>query len=167
MKELQKYGVETPYFTLRGISTYARVVSVYDGDTMTCVIPVLGHYFKFHTRMMGIDTCEIRSKRDANKQLALRAKGLVLELITSGGISRDNTLSKAEIETFLQVNPCIVWIECLDFDKYGRVLINVKVTQDSTETVSDILIKEHLAYQYGGDTKLTEEEQIHRLAETI
>ena len=59
-----------------------------------------------------------------------------------------------------------VWVECLDFDKYGRLLANVynlNTEIKSDNSFSSILLKEKLAYVYNGDTKLTEEEQVECL----
>lgn len=52
-----------------------------------------------------------------------------------------------------------VYIECKEYDKYGRLLANV-YTLDKHELISDILIKEKLSYHYDGNKKLTPEEQI-------
>ena len=56
-----------------------------------------------------------------------------------------------------------MWIECVDFDKYGRLLTNVFLNKEDDKSISDILLEEKLAYKYNGDTKLTEEEQIKLL----
>jgi len=157
----EEWGIKTPLFTLCGTSGWCRVVSVYDGDTMKCVIPVFGGYYKFNTRISGIDTCEIRSKTEENKTLALRARDRLITLITGGKITSTSTdfLSKSEIDKIFDKDVYLVWIDCGKFDKYGRILVDIKINCDDAETVSDILIREGLAYRYSGDTKMTEEEQ--------
>ena len=60
----------TPHFSLNGQKLWGRVVNVYDGDTLTIVLSVFNGIYKFSVRMNGIDTCEVKSKNDKNKELA-------------------------------------------------------------------------------------------------
>jgi len=66
-------------------------------------------------------------------------------------------ISRKQIIDLFNNNISIVWIECLEFDKYGRLLANVFF--DKTKNIADILVSEKLAYRYDGGTKLTEEQQ--------
>lgn len=165
--DFREWGIKTPLFTLCGTSGWCRVISVYDGDTIKCVIPVFGGYYKFNTRINGIDTCEIRSKTSENKTLALRARDRVINLIT-GKMTENmgntgNTWSKSEIDKIFEDDVYLVWIHCGEFDKYGRILVDVKINPDDKDTISDILIREGLAYRYSGNTKMTEAEQLEVL----
>jgi len=165
VKEIQElykeYDNNTNNFTLNGQKLWGRVVSVYDGDTLTVVLNVFGGFYKFSIRMNNIDTCELKSKNIKNKELACIARSRLLSLITEKDISETSTLNdRRKINNVLNKNVYCVWIECLDFDKYGRLLANVYTNETSQESFSEILIKEKLAYEYKGDTKLTEEEQI-------
>jgi endonuclease YncB( thermonuclease family) len=45
-------------------------------------------------------------------------------------------------------------------DKYGRVLAKVYTSPNDTDSFSDVLVKESLAYAYYGETKLSEKEQV-------
>ena len=163
-KELfDNFDISTPEFSLNHLKTYARVVSVYDGDTIKCIIPIFDHFFKFHVRLMGIDTCEIKSKQHDNKDLAVSARNRLIHLITHGASDTTPLDSKHDIEHFLNQNTFLVWLHCLEFDKYGRVLANIYSDPESTVNFSDILVQEHLAYYYDGGTKLTESQQIDAL----
>jgi endonuclease YncB( thermonuclease family) len=153
----------TPQFTLNGKKMYGRVVNVYDGDTITVVLNIFDGFYKFNIRMSGIDTCELKSKNEKNKELACFARSRLISLITNKDISETNLLKDRRIiNNFLNKNVYCVWVECLDFDKYGRLLANIRLHENS-ENFSSILVKEKLAYKYNGDTKLTEEEQIETL----
>lgn len=156
----KQYGGATQPFTLNNIKTYARITSIYDGDTMHAVIPVLGSYFKFSIRMYGIDTCEIKSKISVNKDAAFRARNRVIELVTKKPFNEDVMKTKKQIEAMLEKDVYIVWLHCLEMDKYGRVLAKVYASDKEEQTFSDILINEKLGYAYFGDTKKTEAEQI-------
>lgn len=157
--ELYKHhGNETPFFSLKGVKTYARVVDVYDGDTITIVIDINNFFLKFKCRLNGIDTCEIRSKNIQNKQLALQAKHRLFNLITNHTV--DELYNKKDLVDYFEKNVSIIWVHCLDFDKYGRLLIDCYSSTDELQSFSQILIDEKLAYAYDGETKLTEEQQI-------
>lgn len=155
----------TPYFSLNGKKMYGRVVNVYDGDTITVVLNIFDGFYKFSVRLNGIDTCELKSKNEKNKELACFARSRLISLITNKDISETTLLKDRKmINNFLNKNVYCVWIECLDFDKYGRLLANVfSIEKTSSESFSNILLKEKLAYKYTGETKLTEEEQLFTL----
>jgi endonuclease YncB( thermonuclease family) len=159
IRELYRnHGNNTPYFSLKGMKTYARVIDVYDGDTITIVIDVNNFFLKFKCRLNGIDTCEIRSKNTLIKQLAVQAKNRLFNLITNHTI--DELYNKKELIEYFDKNVSIIWVHCLDFDKYGRLLIDCSSSPDAPKSFSQILIDEKLACSYDGDTKLTEEQQL-------
>ena len=58
----------TPHFSLNGQKLWGRVVSLYDGDTLTIALNVFDGIYKLSVRMNGIDTCEIKSKNEKNKE---------------------------------------------------------------------------------------------------
>lgn len=155
----QHYGYDTPEFSLLGTKTWARVVYVYDGDSPTIILPLLGQMYRFATRVYGIDTSEMKSKDVANKERAIKAKYRLIELITGTTSPLPLTASKKEIKAFFAQSTYLVWVECLEMDKYGRVLIKMKSTPEDSKTFADILIEEKLAYPYFGDTKLSEAQQ--------
>ena len=154
----------TPYFSLSGQKLWGRVVSLYDGDTLTIALNVFGGIYKFSVRMNGIDTCEIKSKNEKNKELACFARSRILSLITEKDVSETSTWNdRRKINNILNKSMYFVWVECFDFDKYGRLLANIYKYENSQEHFSQILLREKLAYEYKGDTKLTEEEQVNCL----
>lgn len=158
------FGIDTPEFSFAGQKLWARVVSVYDGDTITLVFPVGQTMYRFNARMYGIDTCEMKSKEATNKETALRARNRLIELISCRPLASANAARK-DIVRHLAEDVCLVWIECMEFDKYGRVLVKVRKNDDqATKTFSDILVEEKLAYPYFGETKLSEKEQTNTFA---
>lgn len=157
------YGIDTPLFSLCGLKCWARVVGVYDGDSPTLVVPFGGDgkYYRFASRMYGIDTSEMKSKDEQNKERALRARGRLIELVTCGQVSLPLTAKKKDVVDALSRDVYLVWIECMEMDKYGRVLHNMYRSPEAGEkSFADILIEEGLAYAYFGGTKMTESEQV-------
>lgn len=115
-------------FTLEGLTKKAKVISVYDGDTITVVFKHKDEYNKWNCRIYGIDTPEIKTKNPEEKKAAIIARDFLKDLI----------LEK------------IVVLECLGFDKYGRLLINGFF---DNKNISNIMIENNHGKAYFGGTK--------------
>jgi endonuclease YncB( thermonuclease family) len=120
----------TPKFTLNKYSTWAKVVKVYDGDTIHVVFKYFGLYYSWNCRIAHVDTPELRTKNSEEKKLGYVVKEKVSELL----------LNK------------IVYINCFEFDKYGRLLVEV-ILPNSTEKLHEWLIRNNYANSYEGGTK--------------
>ena len=75
------------------IQATARVISVYDGDTIMVEADIWpGMTWRGSVRVLGVDTPEIRGRCDEEKQLALAARDFVRErvgqTITLVGVER-------------------------------------------------------------------------------
>lgn len=116
-------------------------------------MPTFGSYYKFSVRLNGIDTCEIRSKNKALQDTAIKARDRLFELATNSKVNTKNDIKK-----ILEADVYLVWVECEDKDKYGRVLANIYKDKDTTKSFSEILLEEKLAYKYEGKTKLTDDD---------
>ena len=158
MNDFINHGLDTELFSLSGIKTYARLVDVHDGDTGKVVFKIFDKYFKFIIRINGIDTAEIYSKNKLLKEKALEARNRLIDFLSSGKIKISNDSSSKDIQKLLDKNIIIVYINCFEFDKYGRLLVDLQ--DEHFKSVSSLLLSEKLAYKYEGHTKLTEEEQI-------
>lgn len=121
-----------PLFTLKHLVTAAKIHHVYDGDSfwMSCMFH--GAPTTFKCRLQGIDTPELNSHNETEKKLALLAKGRVIDL----------------------VNNKIVHVTCGEFDKYGRVLVDI--TLPNGKNLTQLLIDEKLGFAYDGSTKRTD-----------
>jgi len=125
---LESTTSSVPFFTLKGHKCRAKVVHVYDGDTIHLVFDFLGKTFKWHTRIAHVDTPELKTKNVEEKKMGYEVRDKLRELI-------DNKL---------------VDIVCLDFDKYGRVLAEITY---NGERIDEWLIKNGYAKSYEGKTK--------------
>ena len=161
MNDLHTKNKDVKLFTLRGIKNKVRIVDVYDGDTVTIVMYVFNDYYKFVCRIDGIDSSEIKSKDIICKNNAIKARTNILSFIYGNVVEFDEIDSSKKIRNFLDNNVCIVDVECLDFDKYGRLL--VKINKDG-KCLAKHLIDNKLAYEYDGKAKKTEKEQIQILS---
>lgn len=146
----------------------ARVVDIYDGDTITCVINIFNNFYRFNVRLGDIDTCEMKSNNESNKKLAYKARNRLCQLITSDKINLSADEKRKDNRILLNKEVYLVKILCGEFDKYGRLLgwifhkdYNKDIVKE--ESYNYTLINEKLAYKYEGNTKLTEIEQINLL----
>lgn len=129
---------EIPYFSFKGKIITARCVSVYDGDTFTVLFEYNNEIIKYKCRCYGYDSPEMKpllskENRDQEIKLAHKAKERFLELINKS------------------VNG-LIRIECLDFDKYGRILVNIYNGVDD-KSINNIMIDEGHGKPYFGGTK--------------
>ena len=119
----------THYMTFKDQTFQAKIVYVYDGDTVHVVFKVFGTYYRWNCRICGVDTPEIRTKNKEEKEKGIKVRD--------------------ELRTRLQDK--IVTIKCYEFDKYGRLLIDVYM--DDGGLLSQWLIKNQYGYAYHGGTK--------------
>jgi len=160
------HGLTTPFFTLNGQCSKGRLVDIIDGDSVHVILPVFNNYYKYSVRLNGIDTCEMKSKNEQLKKKAVLARNTLFKLVNKK-IDILSDVTKVDVKNFLNENVIIVWVECLEFDKYGRLLANVYAVDDDYNKIgdsfSDHLLKNDLAYAYMGKTKLTEDEQLNEI----
>ena len=123
-------------FSLTGRTVLGKVVSVYDGDTCKVNLFLAPNDLKqFNIRMNGYDSPELKTKNSTEKKCGLISKNILNKLLEDR----------------------IVKLECLEHDKYGRILANVfvKLEDDSELNVNNYMIDNHFGYSYLGGTKTT------------
>lgn len=152
-----QFGVKTPKFSFGGFNSLCRVVGIHDGDTMSVIMVIFERFHKINLRLVGIDTCEITSKNSDLKKQAQLARARLIKLITGQDIPVNAT--KKQIESLLDSEIFLVNVRCYDFDKWGRTLADV-IPIGHTESISQTLLRERLAYVYGGEEKMTEQRQL-------
>lgn len=151
-EELKLHGNDTPHISrcVAGVSTLSRLIDIIDGDTIVCVIPMLGQYFKFNVRLDGIDACEMKSKDPSLREKALKARDYLVKRL----LNQSQRMERKEIQKHLETIVVVVYLHCRDFDKYGRLLADVYVDNTLPKmSLSEELIQEVLAYPYNGGKK--------------
>ena len=117
--------------------TEGKVIKVYDCDTITIAtkFPYLttltesNIMYRFHVRLLGIDTPEMKTKNEDEKSIAHLAQKTLSDLILNKNVTLKNT----------------------SLDKYGRILANV-YTENGLE-LSNWAITSRFAVSYDGGTK--------------
>ena len=131
----EKTKENTSLFSLEGETHDAKIVYIYDGDTMHVVFKKFGQYFRWNCRIMGVDTPELKTKNEIEKRNGIKVRDA----------TREQLMDK------------IVKIHCYNFDKYGRLLIDVVMPKELTTEpellLSQWLIQNKYAYAYDGGTK--------------
>ena len=126
----RNYNKLTKFYTLNNINVWAKIVHVYDGDTVHAVfsLPNSSTIHKYKLRLAHIDTPELKSKNKKEVKKALEAKKVVEKKI----------LDK------------IVYMEIDGEDKYGRLLGNIDI---NGLCLNKYLVDQKYAYTYEGGTK--------------
>lgn len=107
----------------------AKVLGVYDGDTMTLLIDVgFNIFLKEKCRLYGLDTPEIRTKNAKEKALGLEARDFVRDLILK---------KEVIVKTYKE-------------GKFGRYLVDIYVNNSK---LNDILVKKGYARVYSGGAR--------------
>jgi hypothetical protein len=124
---LGNYGIDTPVFNLRGSCQIARVVDIVDGDTVYVVFAPFGVFYKFKTRLLGIDTPELSQSKTGNNDNDEKSDGLDSYLYTISYICGDDYIytNRKDLQSFLNDNLILVYIKCYNFDNFGRVLVEI------------------------------------------
>ena len=151
---------DIPEFSLHGLTLQGKIVELYDADTCKIVLPLQDTLYKFTCRLTGIDTPEmkpLKSKANRDKEIiwAKQARAELLRLICPGDASFDHLdIKKEEIVHILAKNKQLVTVKCYEFDKYGRLLVDLFGLIDKEKSFNDILIEKNMAVKYGGGTKV-------------
>jgi len=126
----EKVSDSVPEFSFNEQTKKAKVVSVYDGDTVKVVFPLQEKLYKWNCRIAGIDTPELRTRNKIEKAHGYMVRDKL----------REKILNK------------LVTIKCYDFDKYGRLLISIYCDNEKL-SVNQWLIDNDYAFKYDGGTK--------------
>lgn len=129
---------EVDYFNFKGKRLKCRYCNIYDGDTFSIIFIFKDELIKYRCRCLGYDTPEMKPSlknpnREKEKEAAKLAKARFIELLEKG---KDG----------------LIEVECFEFDKYGRILVNVYNGVD-TKSLNDIMIEEGHGIPYSGGTK--------------
>ena len=140
-KDLLKQVIDPekmPNFSFIGQNFIGIPANVYDGDTLSILFVYNGIPVKYRCRANGYDSPEMKPllsnpNRIKEKELANSAKKRFIELLTK---QPDKN----------------IFIKCHEFDKYGRLLVDIWNGVD-TESINTMMINEGYGKPYQGGTK--------------
>lgn len=161
-------------FSLDGVTIAGKVVDCYDADTCKINIILNEKLVKYTCRLYGIDTPEMKPKKDIENRdeeimKAHKAKNYLLsQILHNKKLNLDKKYSKKETQKMLAENKHLVTVKCGEFDKYGRLLAEIYEYNNDTmsltgsqtggskskhKSYNEMLIKSGYAYAYFGGTK--------------
>ena len=128
------------YFSFVGKTFFAKPCNIYDGDTFSIIFLHNNNVIKYRCRCIDYDSPEMKPSlsnpnREKEKTLAVIAKNRFTELLTKHESG-------------------LVFVECFEFDKYGRILVRVYNMID-TKSINEIMIEEGHGKIYDGGKKDT------------
>lgn len=152
---LSRYNNSAKLFSLAGRETWARVVELYDADTMKVVFPFqTDDVHKIIVRVRGVDAPEIKSENETIKNWTIKARNRMLSLVAPGVFEVDGTYSKKDIVRLLRENVAVVWLHLFETDKFGRTLGDLFYSpEDTNKTIQSICVDENFCKPYFGKTK--------------
>jgi endonuclease YncB( thermonuclease family) len=147
-------------FTLNGISMWGKVVHIYDGDTVHIVFNINNSFQKFVCRLAHIDTPEMAPKnitdddeKNKEKEAATKSRNYLFMQLTDQLIN-DN-ISKKELISLCDKSKKLIWVKCFEFDKYGRLLVELYSDNITDKSINMDMIEKKYALPYEGKTKET------------
>lgn len=121
---------DAPNFSQCLVNQYveAKIVSIYDGDSVKAIFQFNNSMYKWNCRLTGIDTPEIRTSDQNEKKYGYFVRNKL----------RNKILNK------------VVKMKCGSFDKYGRLLVEIIYDEDN---INKWLIENSYAFPYYGGKK--------------
>lgn len=132
---------DAPMFTLGDVPRLAKVIEVYDGDTVTAAVELDKDTFRsFKVRLAGLDAPEMRPPLNAPNRS---------ELLKAAESAKDY------LQTLLLNR--LVHIQFLGTEKYGRQLARIYLEDPAAGkmSVNDMLLTGGFAKPYDGGSKTT------------
>ena len=133
--------LKVPIYTPKFKHNIVKVLDCYDGDTIHCsgLLEVPDIPFKFSVRLNGIDTPEMKSKSQVEKDHAKIAKKALSDMIPAGTLVNFNLRDTD--------GP-------IEYDKYGRILAYIYTKKDGKDiNLSEWMLENKYAVKYDGGTK--------------
>ena len=145
--EKQTY-YNTPKFTLKNKIYEAKILDIYDGDTITICINLEGfNYVKMNVRLEGIDTPELHGNE---KELGISARNFLINKLTDITFEDTVKYSRDNIRKLINNNTHIIKVMFGDFDKYGSPLC---IIYKNNININDLMIHNKYGKKYDGGKK--------------
>jgi endonuclease YncB( thermonuclease family) len=159
LAKLKLANSDVKEFSLNGKNMWGKVVYVYDGDTIHIVFNIDRQIVKFNCRLLGIDSPEIVPKNISDEKLrsreimyAIKSRNYLLELVINIPIEKE-LMKKNEIKMICSKSSKLVWVKPYNFDKYGRLLVELYESPNSSLSFNQNMIDKKYAIEYNGGTK--------------
>lgn len=153
LEQMDVHNVKDVMTKFEGMKGYARVYSVYDGDTCTIVFryPSLKRYIRQRVRMAHYDTAEIQKRNRVGNAEDVLAKDAKKEFETLVNFI-DGSKPNAKKNRYSSRSD-IVWYEVIDVDsKWNRPIVMLWNVSKPERSINAIIHERH-GINYEGATK--------------
>ena len=149
---------DIPEYSLKNLLMEGKVVNVYDGDTIHVVFVINNQLVKYNCRLLGIDSPEIcpknvhdKTKRELEIASAIKSRNFLITEVT--GLTPEEAITKKAIKELCGKSRKLIWIKCYDFDKYGRLLVELFLNKNDPVSLNKKMVNANYAVEYDGGTK--------------
>jgi endonuclease YncB( thermonuclease family) len=138
-----------PTFSLEGYAGTARVLEVYDGDTIWIAAPLLIHFgvdqvFKTKVRLARVNTPELSDEKGITTKLAV----IDMLLGSKASCPLSCECSRKDVRRLFEEYDCKINVRAVGADKYGRLLAEVYVSNYGDKNLSDWILEEGMSKPY-------------------
>jgi endonuclease YncB( thermonuclease family) len=119
-------------FSFDGYTCLAKIVDVYDGDTCRAIFKWNGQLIQWKLRLYGFNSPEIKPALNITNR----------EIIVENAMIAKTHLSNIILGQ-------LVRLECMKFDKYGRILAKLHVS-DTNLNVNEFMLRSGYGVEYYG-----------------
>ena len=144
---------DIPRFDFAGQNFWVRLENLHDGDSPCVIFESDSTLYKMMTRLIGIDTPEIRTKDLAEKKLAVAARNRAAHWALPEHFQVDGVYTEKEVKRILAETPVLLWMKCSESDKFGRTLVKLFRNSEMTDCLNSLLLSEGYGDSYQGGKK--------------
>jgi len=146
LKQLKNNDVEE--FSLRGKEFIGKVVDVYDGDTCKIVFYLKDDLIKFTCRLYGINAPELKPLKTKENRLEEIENGKKAKYKLISYCCGCESVDDKNCDELIDRNNTLVKIKCHDWDKYGRLLVELFKYDENNICFNEKLIEDGLVKKY-------------------
>lgn len=157
--DLKSADHQVKEFSMNGKNMWGKVVYVYDGDTVHIVFKIDNELVKFNCRLSGIDSPEIAPKNISDVKVkkeqelsAIKCRNYLISRVILIPLEKE-IMNKNEVKAICAKSTNLVWVKCCEFDKYGRLLVELYDDPNSIKSFNQDMIEKKYAIGYNGGTK--------------
>lgn len=157
--DLKSADHQVKEFSMNGKNMWGKVVYVYDGDTVHIVFKIDNELVKFNCRLSGIDSPEIVPKNISDVKVkkeeelsAIKCRNYLISRVILIPLEKE-IMNKNEVKAICAKSTHLVWVKCHEFDKYGRLLVELYDDPNSIKSFNQDMIEKKYAIGYNGGTK--------------
>lgn len=148
---------EKKQFSFQHLTVKAKVVYVYDGDTIYLQFFYQQRIIQLCVRMLGYDSPEMIPRRnlphrEEEIKKAILARNRLVYLVSGVTLKEDQKYTKDELKVILAQSNKLITVHFDTFDKYGRTLATL---YDNNQSLNKKMMEEGHGYEYHGGSKKT------------